>query len=105
MRPSSGILPSYLVHAGFLLGCFSTLKKDVIRSSETSLYIRITRRYITEDGNIHEYHCDDDNSYMFQVIPKAAEQPTCHHQSERQVVDCHIHTKITTDFLHKQLEF
>jgi hypothetical protein len=41
----------YLLHAGFLLGWFSTLKMEMIVSSEMSVHIRTTRRYIPEDGN------------------------------------------------------
>jgi hypothetical protein len=37
----------------------STLKMDVIRSSETSDHIRTTWRYIPEDGNIHNYLCEN----------------------------------------------
>jgi hypothetical protein len=44
--------PSHLLHARFLLGTFSTLKMGVIRSSETWIHIRTTRRYIPEDDNI-----------------------------------------------------
>jgi hypothetical protein len=36
-----------------IAGLISTLKIEVIRSSETSLHIRITLRYIPEDSNIH----------------------------------------------------
>jgi hypothetical protein len=43
----------HLLHAGVFLGWFSTLKKEVIRSSETSVYKRTTRRSIPEDGNIN----------------------------------------------------
>jgi hypothetical protein len=35
-----------------LLGIFSNLKMEMIRSSETSVHIRTTQRYITEDGNV-----------------------------------------------------
>jgi hypothetical protein len=42
----------HLLHAGFLLSWFLTLKRGVICSSETSVHIRTTR-YIPEDGNIH----------------------------------------------------
>jgi hypothetical protein len=42
-------VPSQLLHAGLLLYWFSTLKMEVICSSETSVYIRTTRRYIPED--------------------------------------------------------
>jgi hypothetical protein len=44
---------SHLLHSGFLLGWVSTLKMELIRSSETSVHIRTTRRYIPEGGNIH----------------------------------------------------
>jgi hypothetical protein len=37
---------------------------DVIRSSETSAYIRITGRYITEDVNFHNYHCEKLKHYI-----------------------------------------
>jgi hypothetical protein len=40
---------SGLLQAGFLLGWFSTLKTELILSSETSVHIR---RYVSEDGNI-----------------------------------------------------
>jgi hypothetical protein len=36
--------------AGSSLADFSTLKMEAIRSSETSVYTRYTRRYIPEDG-------------------------------------------------------
>jgi hypothetical protein len=37
-------------HAGSSLADFSTLKKEAIRSSETSVYTRFIRRHIPEDG-------------------------------------------------------
>jgi hypothetical protein len=40
------ILPSHLLHAGFLLCLFSILKMEVIRSAESSAHTRTTRRYI-----------------------------------------------------------
>jgi hypothetical protein len=43
---------SHLLHADFLLGWFSTLKTEVIISSETSIHKRTTRLYIPEDDNI-----------------------------------------------------
>jgi hypothetical protein len=45
-------LPSHPPEAGFLLSWFSTLKMEVIPSSETSVNIRTTQSYIPEDGNI-----------------------------------------------------
>jgi hypothetical protein len=43
-----------LTLAAFLCGRFSTLKMEVICSSETSVHIRTRRRYIPEDI-IHNY--------------------------------------------------
>jgi hypothetical protein len=37
-------------HAGSSLADFSTLKMEAIRSSETSVHTRSTRRHIPEDG-------------------------------------------------------
>jgi hypothetical protein len=48
-----------LQFAGFLLGCFSTLKMKVILFSETSAHIRTTRRYIPEDDTFHNYRCEN----------------------------------------------
>jgi hypothetical protein len=45
-------LPSHLLQAVSCLADFSTLKMQVIISSETSVPIRTTRRYIPEDGNV-----------------------------------------------------
>jgi hypothetical protein len=44
-------LPSHLLHDGFLLGRYSTLKVEEVPSSETSVHIRITRRYIPEGAD------------------------------------------------------
>jgi hypothetical protein len=52
-----------LLHAGFLLCSFWTLKMEAIRSSETSVHKPTARRYITEDGNIHNYRCENLKSY------------------------------------------
>jgi hypothetical protein len=70
LPPSSGSnisrknqqFPSHLLHAGFLLGWFSTLKMKMISYSETSVHIRTTQRYISEGGNIHVYF---DSNYHF----------------------------------------
>jgi hypothetical protein len=40
------------------------LKMKVIISSETSVHIRTTRCYNTEDGRIHNYRCENLNSYI-----------------------------------------
>jgi hypothetical protein len=42
-----------LAHAGFLFAGFSTLKMGAIRSSETSVHTRTTRRHISENGILH----------------------------------------------------
>jgi hypothetical protein len=36
---------------------------EVIYSSETSLQIRISERYVSQDGNIHNYRCENIKSY------------------------------------------
>jgi hypothetical protein len=40
-------------HVGSSLADFSTLKMEVICSSETSVYTKSTRRHIPEDGILH----------------------------------------------------
>jgi hypothetical protein len=57
------ILLSHLLNADFMIGRFTTMKMEVILSSETSDHIRATRRYIAEVGNIHNDRRDDLNSY------------------------------------------
>jgi hypothetical protein len=37
----------------------STLKIEVIQSPETPILIHTTRDYIPEDGNIHNYGCEN----------------------------------------------
>jgi hypothetical protein len=54
-----GIASWHLLHAGFLFAWFSTLKMELVRSSATSVHIRSTQRYIAEDGNIHNYGCEN----------------------------------------------
>jgi hypothetical protein len=44
-------------NAGSSLADFSTLKMEAIRSSETSVHTRSTRRHIPEDGIFHEHYC------------------------------------------------
>jgi hypothetical protein len=51
---SGGLICSHLL-AGSSLADFSTLKMGAIRSSETSIHIRFTRRHISEDV-IHYSH-------------------------------------------------
>jgi hypothetical protein len=46
------LLPSHLVHARFLLGLISILKTEAIYSSETSVHIQTTWRYMPDDGKI-----------------------------------------------------
>jgi hypothetical protein len=53
IAPCRPYVPSHLLHAGFLLSSFSTLKMEVIRSSETLVHIWTSRRYIQQDGNIN----------------------------------------------------
>jgi hypothetical protein len=43
----------------FLFHWFYTLKTEAIHSSETLVHIRTARHYISEDGNIHNYRCEN----------------------------------------------
>jgi hypothetical protein len=58
-KTTTFILPGYLLHAGLSLAWISTLKVEMKRSSETLVHIQTTWRYIPEDGNIHNYRCDN----------------------------------------------
>jgi hypothetical protein len=49
---------------------FRTLKMEVIPSSETSVYTQTARRYIPEDGNIGNYHCE--NLIFYIIFPFSA---------------------------------
>jgi hypothetical protein len=53
-----------LAHAGSWLADFSTLKVEAIRSSETSVHTRSTRRYIPEDGILHSHRSENLRSYI-----------------------------------------
>jgi hypothetical protein len=50
-------------HAGSSLTDFSTLKMEAIRSSETSVHTRSTRRHIPEDGIAHSHRRENLRSY------------------------------------------
>jgi hypothetical protein len=41
----------------------ATVKMDLIRSSESSVYTRSTRRHIPEDGILHSHRREDLRSY------------------------------------------
>jgi hypothetical protein len=43
---------------------FVTLKMEVIRSSETSVLIRITRRHMSEDGILQSHRRENLKSYI-----------------------------------------
>jgi hypothetical protein len=54
----------HLLHSGFLLGWFWTLKMEVVRFSETSLHIRTTQRCIPVVGNIRNCRCEKLKSFI-----------------------------------------
>jgi hypothetical protein len=62
--------------SSFLLGWYWTLKMEVIRSSETSVHIRSTRRYIPEDGNFHfhNYRCRTSNPTYYKEVVQLREE-------------------------------
>jgi hypothetical protein len=51
-------------HTGSWLKDFSTLKMEMIRSSETSVHTRSTQRHIPEDGILHSHCCENLKSYI-----------------------------------------
>jgi hypothetical protein len=51
-------------HAGSSFADCSTLKLEAIRSSETSVQARSTRRHIPEDGVLHSHRRENLKSYM-----------------------------------------
>jgi hypothetical protein len=55
-------------HAGSSLADFSTLKMEAIRSSETSVHTRSTRRHIPEDGILHSHNRENLKSYIQSVL-------------------------------------
>jgi hypothetical protein len=54
----------YPPHTASSLADFSTLKMEAIRSSETSVHTRSTRRHIPEDGILHSHCCENLKSYL-----------------------------------------
>jgi hypothetical protein len=50
-------------HAGSSLADIPTLNMEAIRSSETSVHTRSTRRHIPEDSILHSNHCENLKSY------------------------------------------
>jgi hypothetical protein len=50
-------------HAGSSLADFSTLKMEMICSSEMSVYTRSTRRHTSEDGIFHNHPRENLKSY------------------------------------------
>jgi hypothetical protein len=44
------------------------LKVEEILSSQTLTHIRTTQRYIAEDGNIHNYRCENLKTYLLDII-------------------------------------
>jgi hypothetical protein len=51
-------------HAGSSLADFSSLKMEVIRSSETSVHTRSTQSHFPEDGILHSHRCENLKYYM-----------------------------------------
>jgi hypothetical protein len=50
-------------HAGSSLADFSTLKMEMIHSSETSVHTRTTQRHIPENGILHSHCCENLKSH------------------------------------------
>jgi predicted nucleic acid-binding Zn ribbon protein len=56
-------------HAGSSLADSSTLKMEMIRSSETSVHTRSTQRHIPEDDILHSHRCEILKSHMEAIRP------------------------------------
>jgi hypothetical protein len=74
------------LHAGSLFADFSTLKMEAIRSSETSVHTRTTRRHIPEDSILQAHHHEKLKSYILQLHYTAK----CQYNKIMQVTN-HIH--------------
>jgi hypothetical protein len=61
--PNKTLLLQLPAHAGSSLADFYTLKMETIRSSETSVHTRSTRRHIQEDGILRGHRCENLKSY------------------------------------------
>jgi hypothetical protein len=55
-------------HAGSSLANFSTLKMEAIRSSETSVNTRSTRRHIPEDGILHSHRRENLKNFTYFLL-------------------------------------
>jgi hypothetical protein len=72
-------------HAGSSLTDFSTLKMEAIRSFETSVHTRSTRRHVPEDG-ILQSHCRENlKSYLYLVLELLL------YKGQREVHETRIH--------------
>jgi hypothetical protein len=56
--------PTNNLHAGLYFGWVSTVKIDVILSSETPVLTRTTHRHTTEDGILHSHRRENLKSYI-----------------------------------------
>jgi hypothetical protein len=52
----------------FPVEAFSTLKMEVMRSSETSVKASSTQRHTPEDDILHSHRCENLKSYIFSVF-------------------------------------
>jgi hypothetical protein len=57
-------------HAGSLPADFSALKMEAIRSFETWVHTRSTRRHIPEDGILHSHRRENLKSYIQYILLK-----------------------------------
>jgi hypothetical protein len=55
-------------HAGSSFAGFSTMKMEAIRSSETSVHTRSTRRHIPEDSILHSHRRENLKSYTMFIL-------------------------------------
>jgi hypothetical protein len=57
----------HMPYVGFVFNWLSVLKMESTRSFETSVHTRAIRNHISEDGNKHNYRCENLRSYKWPV--------------------------------------
>jgi hypothetical protein len=101
------ILPSHLLHAGFLLNWFPSLKMEVIHSSKTLIHMRATRCHIPYDCNTYSYLLSWQlivQVNIRQIWPVNVEHPAPHTRSHK-MLELHFTVSTLTAIFHGFTKF